>query len=182
MAGAAHPGFLRGPIPDQSPPPLWSPHPLGWGLLQGWSCEDHDRRQSSEHWQERQGGTGEEFIRTFSLQGAGSALVETGSTVDRLKALMELTPHSEPGTLVPSPFFTESDPDSTTPRNTLIVSSLRGSNSCFYTRLFFILLLSTLFEMQVTPRLQLTAGYIEIASQKRCQEARKLQESVHRGG
>lgn len=99
--------------------------------------------------------------------------MEMGSTVDRLKALMELTPHSEPGTLVPSHFFTESDPDSTTPRNTLIVSSLRGSNSCFYTRLFS-LLLSTLFEMQVTHRLQLTAGYIEIASQKRCQEARKL--------
>lgn len=59
VASAAHPGLLRGPIPDQSPPPLWSPHPLGWGLLQGWGHEDHERRQSSEHWQEGQGGTGE---------------------------------------------------------------------------------------------------------------------------
>lgn len=65
VVGAAHPGLLRGPIPDQSPPPLWSPYPLRWGLLQGWSREDHDGRQSSEHWQEGQGGTGEECFSTF---------------------------------------------------------------------------------------------------------------------
>lgn len=68
VAGAAHPGLLGSPIPDQSSSPLWSPHPLGWGLLQDGSREDHDRRQSSEHWQKGQGGTGEEFFCTISLQ------------------------------------------------------------------------------------------------------------------
>ncbi|PNI84347.1 FOS isoform 5, partial [Pan troglodytes] len=57
VAGAARPRLLRGPIADQSPSPFRSPHPLRWGLLQGWRCEDHDRRPSAEHWQEGQGGT-----------------------------------------------------------------------------------------------------------------------------
>ncbi|PNI84351.1 FOS isoform 9, partial [Pan troglodytes] len=55
--------LLRGPIADQSPSPFRSPHPLRWGLLQGWRCEDHDRRPSAEHWQEGQGGTEEEEKR-----------------------------------------------------------------------------------------------------------------------
>ena len=71
VARAARPGLLRGSIPDQGPSPLWSPHPLGWGLLQGGSREDHDRKQSSEHWQEGQGGTGEFFGTSCAGRGGG---------------------------------------------------------------------------------------------------------------
>lgn len=102
VVGAAHPGLLRGPIPDQSPPPLWSPYPLRWGLLQGWSREDHDGRQSSEHWQEGQGGTGEECFSTF--WGGGLALVEMGSTVDRVKPLHRIHYISSNGNPGSKPF------------------------------------------------------------------------------
>lgn len=71
VARAACPGLLRGSIPDSSPPPLRSPHPLGWALLQGGSREDHDRKQSSEHWQEGQGGTGEFFSTSCAGWGKG---------------------------------------------------------------------------------------------------------------
>lgn len=69
----------------------------------------------------------------------------------RVKSVKELTTHPERETLAPSPLHLESGSGSHTPRSTLIVPSLRGP----YHRLFFILLLSILFEMQVAASLKL---------------------------
>lgn len=125
VAGAAHPGLLRGPIPDQSPPSLWSPDPLCWGLLQGWSREDHDGRQSSEHRQEGQGGTGEELFSTVG--GMGWPWWRWGAQDTGGSYYTEFTICPQWGTLAPSHFHPRPDSDSPTPRNALRVCSLRHS-------------------------------------------------------
>lgn len=74
-----------------------------------------------------------------------------GSTVDRVKLRMELTAHPEQGTLASSPFHPKSYSDSRTLRNALIGSYLMLLSWALPS----LLLLRILFEMQVTPSLQL---------------------------
>lgn len=59
VAGAAHPGLLRGPVADQSVPSLRSPHPVDWGLLQSGNGEDRVGQQSAEHRPKGQSRAGE---------------------------------------------------------------------------------------------------------------------------